>query len=45
MDDESLSRLVAVTGPAGRSNVALVAAVAAIRNAVAGSCAVILWRG
>ena len=27
MDDESLSRLVAVTGPAGSSNVALAAAV------------------
>ena len=45
MDDESLSRLVAVTGPAGSSNVALAAAVTSVRNAVAGSCAVILVEG
>ena len=45
MDDESLSRLVAVTGPAGSSNAALAAAVASVRNAAAGSCAVILVEG
>ncbi len=44
MDDEWLSRLVAVTGPAGTGNVALAAAVAAVRNAPA-SCAVILVEG
>lgn len=42
MDDE---RLVAVTGPAGSSNVALAAAVTSVRNAPAGSCAVILVEG
>jgi hypothetical protein len=45
VDDESLSRLVAVTGPAGSSNAALAAAVASVRNAPAGSCAVILVEG
>jgi hypothetical protein len=45
VDDEALSRLVAVTGPAGSSNVALAAAVASVRNAAAGSCAVILVEG
>jgi predicted ATPase len=45
VDDESLSRLVAVTGPAGSSNVALAAAVTSVRNAAAGSCAVILVEG
>jgi hypothetical protein len=45
VDDESLSRLVAVTGPAGTSNVALAAAMAAMRNAPASSCAVILVEG
>jgi len=45
VDDESLSRLVAVTGPAGSSNVALAAAVAAVRDAPAGSCGVILVEG
>ncbi len=45
MDDESLSRLVAVTGPAGSSNAALAAAVASVRHAAAGSCAVILVEG
>jgi len=45
VDDESLSRLVAVTGPAGSSNVALAAAVTSVRQAVAGSCAVILVEG
>ena len=45
MDDESLSRLVAVTGPAGSSNVALAAAVASVRNAAPGSRAVILVEG
>jgi len=45
VDDESLSRLVAVTGPAGSSNVALAAAVAAVRTAAAGSSAVILVEG
>ena len=45
MDDEALSRLVAVTGPAGSSNGALAAAVASVRNAPAGSCAVILVEG
>ena len=45
MDDESLSRLVAVTGPAGSSNVALAAAVASVRNAADGSGAVILVEG
>jgi hypothetical protein len=45
VDDESLSRLVAVTGPAGSSNAALAAAVASVRNAAAGSCAVILVEG
>ena len=34
MDDESLSRLVAVTGPAGSSNVALAAALASAPDAV-----------
>ena len=45
MDDESLSRLVAVTGPAGSSNGALAAAAAYARQAAAGSCAVILVEG
>ncbi len=45
MDNESLSRLVAVTGPAGSSNVALAAAVASVRHAAAGSYAVILVEG
>ena len=45
MDDEALSRLVAVTGPAGSSNGALAAAVASVRNTPAGSCAVILVEG
>src|ERR1700733_13190648 len=45
VDDESLSRLVAVTGPAGSSNAALAAAVTAVRNARAGSWAVILVEG
>jgi hypothetical protein len=45
MDDESLARLVAVTGPAGSSNGALAAAVAGVRSAAAGSCGVILVEG
>lgn len=45
MDHESLSRLVAVTGPAGSSNGALAAAAAYARQAPAGSCAVILVEG
>ena len=45
VDDASLSRLVAVTGPAGSSNVALAAALASVRNAPVGSCAVILVEG
>jgi hypothetical protein len=45
VDDESLSRLVAVTGPAGSSNGALAAAVTSVRSAAAGSCAVILVEG
>ena len=45
MDHESLSRLVAVTGPAGSSNGALAAAAAYARQAAAGSCAVILVEG
>jgi hypothetical protein len=45
VDDESLSRLVAVTGPVGSSNVALAAALASVQNAPAGSCAVILVEG
>jgi hypothetical protein len=45
VDDESLSRLVAVTGPAGSSNIPLAAAVASVRNAAAGSCSVILVEG
>jgi len=45
VDDEALSRLVAVTGPAGSSNGALAAAVASVRDAAAGSCAVILVEG
>ena len=45
VDDASLSRLVAVTGPAGSSNAALAAALAAVRNAPVGSCAVILVEG
>jgi len=45
VDDESLSRLVAVTGPAGSSNGVLAAAVASVRSAAAGSCAVILVEG
>ncbi len=45
MDDESLSRLVAVTGPAGSSNVALAAALASVRDKAAGSRAVILVEG
>jgi hypothetical protein len=45
VDDESLSRLVAVTGPAGSSNAALAAAVASVRHAAAGACAVILVEG
>ena len=45
MDDVSLARLVAVTGPAGSSNVALAAALASVRGAAVGSCAVILVEG
>ena len=45
VDDESLSRLVAVTGPAGSSNVALAVALASVRQAAAGSCAVVLVEG
>jgi hypothetical protein len=45
VDHESLSRLVAVTGPAGSSNGALAAAAAYARQAAAGSCAVILVEG
>jgi len=45
VDDESFSRLVAVTGPAGSSNVALAAAVASVRHATAGSYTVILVEG
>jgi hypothetical protein len=45
VDDEALSRLVAVTGPAGSSNGALAAAMASVRNTPAGSCAVILVEG
>jgi hypothetical protein len=45
VDDESLSRVVAVTGPAGSSNGVLAAAVASVRTAAAGSCAVILVEG
>jgi hypothetical protein len=45
VDDESLSRLVAVTGPAGSSNVALAAALTSVRQAPTGSCAVILVEG
>jgi hypothetical protein len=45
VDDDSLSRLVAVTGPAGSSNAALAAAAAAVRDAAPGSCAVILVEG
>jgi hypothetical protein len=45
VDDASLSRLVAVTGPAGSSNAALAAAVASARGAAPGSCAVILVEG
>jgi len=45
VDDASLSRLVAVTGPAGSSNAALAAALASVRNAPVGSCAVILVEG
>jgi len=45
VNDEALSRLVAVTGPAGSSNGALAAAVASVRNTPAGSCAVILVEG
>jgi OLD-like protein len=45
VDDESLSRLVAVTGPAGSSNGTLAAAVASVRNARAGEPAVILVEG
>ena len=45
MDQESLARLVAVTGPAGSSNGALAAAAAHARQAAAGSCAIILVEG
>jgi hypothetical protein len=45
MDDESLSRLIAVTGPAGARNPALAAAAARVRDAAAGSSAVILVEG
>jgi hypothetical protein len=45
MDNDSLSRLVAVTGPAGSSNVALAAAVSSVRHAPPRSCAVILVEG
>jgi hypothetical protein len=45
VDHVSLSRLVAVTGPAGSSNGALAAAAAYARQAAAGSCAVILVEG
>lgn len=45
MDDESLSRLIAVTGPAGGRNSVLAAAAARMRDAAAGSSAVILVEG
>jgi hypothetical protein len=45
VDDQSLSRLVAATGAAGRGNAALVAAAARARAAPAGSCAVVLVEG
>jgi hypothetical protein len=45
VNDEALSRLVAVTGPAGSSNGVLAAAVASVRDAAPGSCAVILVEG
>ncbi len=45
MDDESLARLIAVTGPAGGGNAALAAAAARVRAAAAGSYAVILVEG
>jgi hypothetical protein len=45
VDEEALSRLIAVTGPAGRRNSALAAAAARVRDAVTGSCAVILVEG
>jgi hypothetical protein len=45
VDDQSLSRLVAATGAAGRGNTALAAAAARAREAPAGSCAVVLVEG
>jgi OLD-like protein len=45
VDDESLSRLVAVTGPAGGRNTALEAAAARVRAAADGSCTVVLVEG
>ena len=45
MPEESLSRLVAVTGAAGAGNAALAAALARVRDATAGRCAVILVEG
>lgn len=45
MDDPTLARLIAVTGPAGSSNAALAAAAAALTDAPAGSGTVILVEG
>jgi hypothetical protein len=45
VDDESLARLVAGTGAAGGANAALVAAAGHVREAAAGSCAVVLVEG
>lgn len=45
MDEQSLSRLVAVTGPAGGRNTALAQAAAKVRGAAACSCAVVLVEG
>ena len=45
MDEEALSRLIAVTGPAGGRNSALAVAAARVRGAAAGCCAVILTEG
>jgi len=45
VDDQWLTRLVAVTGPAGSSNAALAAAAESVRKAAPGSSAVILVEG
>ena len=45
MDDQTLARLISVTGPAGSSNAALAAAMAGMKDKPPGSCTAILVEG